>query len=141
MKSVLAQRKVLVHLVLAQIVLVLAQLACGSSAPRPPIVLYPSNTPATTQTPVLVHITQQVTVLAQATVLVQTTPTPRRLCVLAQEAVYLRPSASETGYPITPLPNGTEVYDLGGRSEGFYFVKLSDNRQGWIYEKYIGDCK
>lgn len=124
------------------LVLVVVQLACrqeSSDGKRidfsQPTVVVP------TQTAVVVHETVEATVVVQSTVVVQITPTPARLCVVVQETVYLRPSASEIAYPIQPLPDGTELFDLGGRSNGFYFVKLSDNTQGWVYSKYIGDCK
>jgi hypothetical protein len=125
---------------LALSVLAVSVLACGG-APRKQLVLYPSPTVEATQTAFVQ------TVVATKVVQITTTPVPsititpvRQLCVSADEAVYLRPSASIDNYPIVQLGNGTEVVDLGGRDGDWLFVQVDDKR-GWINGKYLSACK
>lgn len=63
-----------------------------------------------------------------------------RLCVIAQEAVYMRPSPSTENYPIIQLENGVELVDLGGRDGNWMFVQYQDKR-GWVNKKYVQECK
>src|SRR4026207_1477918 len=98
--------------IVAFLLLVVAMLACGSTTPRE-LVLYPSETPNASQTPILVQITTT-PLPTQTSIVVLVTKTATTLCVVANEAVYLRPSASDNNYPILPLSNGSRLTDLGG---------------------------
>jgi hypothetical protein len=62
------------------------------------------------------------------------------ICVLADEAVYLRPSVSNEYYPILPLRNGSRLIDLGGRTGRWWFVQYED-KQGWVYGIYLDECQ
>jgi hypothetical protein len=124
--------------VLAISILVLAMLACGGTAPRE-LVLYPSPTANSTQTPYLVEITTT-PLPTQTPVIILVTPEAGSLCVSALEAVHLRPSPDDDNYPITAVPNGTELIDLGGRSGSWYFVSLG-TEQGWIHKNFLQECE
>jgi hypothetical protein len=131
--------------VLAALVLVVAQLACGQPAEEWQLrgwTVTPSQTlmvAQPTQTPVVVQET--VVVVAQQTVVVvaQVTPTPANLCVVAQEAVYLRPAPNSDFYPIDPLTNGTEVLLTGSKDGDWVFV-IVGVRSGWVKSNWLGDC-
>jgi hypothetical protein len=126
------------RILLAMAVLMLVTLACGSTAPRTPIVLYPSPTVDATQTPIYLQVPVEVTKVVELTTVVEVTATARAetLCVQASEAVYLRPSPSDDNYPIVALPNGAQLVDLGGRDGSWYFVQLGD-RSGWVNSNYL----
>lgn len=130
-----------VRIVLAGLVLALVTLACGGTAPRTPIVLYPSPTSDATQTPVYLTVPVEVTKVVKETAIVDVTqtPLPITLCVRADEAVYLRPSANDQNYPIMALPNGSQLVDLGGRDGVWYFVQHGD-KSGWINSNYLTAC-
>lgn len=114
----------------------LAMLACGAAAPRR-LELYPSPTPNATQTPMIVEV-QSSPVVVVVEVTVSSTPTGKP-CVNAAVAVHLRPSASDQNYPIMVIPNGTELRDLGGRSEKWMFVQIGD-KHGWVHGDYVQSC-
>lgn len=129
-------------MILAILLLVVAHLACGSPAPdyvlrgwtvTPSVVAQPSQTPFVVKETVVVAHQETVVVVAHVT------PTPGRLCVVAQEAVYLRPSPSTDNHPIVPLLSREEVLDLGGRSGTWIFAQVRD-KQGWVQGKYVGEC-
>lgn len=118
-------------------VIVLATIACGREAHRE-IVLYPSPTFIATQTPILVQIT---TTPILVVVEITTTPdAPSVLCVNALVAVHLRPSPNDQNYPIMVIPNGTQLVDLGGRSDKWLFVEVGD-KQGWVHGDYVDECQ
>jgi len=123
---------------LALLILALGILACGSGERRQ-LILYPTATsvPNVTPTTVIVLVT-----VAPQLVVVEVTPTPNsvRLCVNAETAVYLRPAPNEKNYPITAVPNGVELTELGGRSENWVFVKFGED-EGWIYGNYLSECQ
>lgn len=110
------------------LVLVLAVLAC-KTGPTPQV-------PADTPTPVIVEVTSRV--------FVEITTTPatvgKYLCVIAVEAVYLRPSPGATHYPLMPLERGTMVKDTLTRDGNWIFVEYED-KAGWIHEDYLGECR
>jgi hypothetical protein len=124
------------------LVLVFASVACGTPAeewqlrgwtvtPHPTsLETLPTETPLPTQTPFIVEITNTPLL----------TSVPVNLCVNAEVAVYLRPSASDENYPIMPLPNDVTLTDLGGRSENWIFVSYEE-KQGWVHGDYVGDCQ
>ncbi len=120
--------------------MVLEILACGKAGRRE-LVLYPTVTPNATQTPVVIQITTSPIPMTPALVIVEVIQTPNfsRLCVSALVAVYLRPSPNDQNYPITVIPNGTELIDLGGRSGQWMFVELGD-KQGWVHGDYVQRC-
>lgn len=129
--------------VAALLALVVALLACGNPAPEWQLrgwTVTPS--PFSTSTPIIVEVEKtvvvQITSSPAPTLTVQPTEEVR-LCVNADETVYLRPSAGVNGYPILPLENGTIVLDLGGRDGEWVFVAVGDKR-GWINKAYIEDC-
>jgi hypothetical protein len=129
------------RILLAVLVLVLSSLACGGTATRQPLVLYPTNTPDATQTPIFVEREVQVTTVVEQTTIVEVTNTPNsgRLCVSALVAVHLRPSPSDQNYPILALPNGAELTDLGGRDGKWLFAQYGD-KTGWVHSDYLGVC-
>jgi hypothetical protein len=119
------------------LVLALGVLACGGTAPRSGLNLYPSSTPNATQTPMIVTVESTPAVVV---IEVTVTSTPiGKLCVNAVVAVHLRPSPSDQNYPIMVLPNRTELVDLGGRSGKWMFVQVGDN-QGWVHGDYVQRC-
>lgn len=129
------------RLIVATLLLVVATLACGGNgAPETrKLNLYPTETIVATQTPVV--IVAEITTTPPATmtpiVIVATvTQNATTFCVDADVAVYLRPSPATTNYPIMPLPNGSIVADLGGRSGNWYFVRYED-MQGWVFSDYL----
>ncbi len=127
---------------IAFLVLVMAMLACGQPAQEwelrgwtvtPPPFSSTSTPIAPTQTPYIIQITNTP----------ESTPIPTESvgkCVNATESVYLRPSAGNDNYPIMPLPNGAILYDLGGRSGNWIFVRYQD-KDGWVNMQYVGVCK
>jgi hypothetical protein len=129
----------------AVLVLMLVTLACGGTAPRRELNLYPTPTVEATQTPIYVPVEVEVTKVIERTTVVEITPTPippqavEKMCVSAAVSVYLRPSPSDDNYPIMPLPNGAELTDLGGRDGGWLFVQYGD-KQGWVNGSYAGAC-
>lgn len=121
----------------AVLVIVLGTWACGGMAPQRDLNLYPTVTPAVTQTPAVVEVQVSPEVIV---IEVTVTSTPiGKLCVNAAVAVHLRPSASDQNYPIMVIPNGTELTDLGGRSEKWLFVQVGD-KQGWVHGDYVRPC-
>lgn len=121
-------------------VLAISMLACGSTTPRR-LNLYPSPTVLPTQTERIVVWTA--TPLSTYTPIVKevtSTPNPEYLCVTADEAVHLRPSADLTGYPIASLPKGTRLTDLGGRENEFAFV-TNGEQQGWVKLDFVKICE
>jgi hypothetical protein len=144
---VLAKVKPLSKAFLGLIILVLANLACSG---MDDIVFTVTPTFANTPTSVLPTIT-----LTPTEVLAKDTQTPEPTqevadvsvgkiwCVSAVETVHLRPSPNTSGYPIQVLANGEQITDLGGRVENelgtWLYVSVGKN-QGWINEKYLGDC-
>lgn len=118
------------------VALVFTTLACGSQTPRR-LELYPSETPNPTQTPFVLEVTKEV--VRQVTNTPEPTESTVLLCVDASESVYLRPSPSTNNYPITSLPNGEQVVDLGGRDGDWMFVRWQD-KAGWVNDKYVKVC-
>lgn len=118
------------------LILSLAALACGGSATRRTLILYPSPTANASQTPYVVKETAPPLVM---TVVVTQTEISNTLCVSASVAVYLRPSPGGDYYPIVALPNGARVNDLGGRSGSWLFVRYQ-RYQGWVNGRYLGEC-
>jgi hypothetical protein len=115
-------------------------LACGRTEPRR-LDLYPSPTVLPTQTPfVIVWTSTPVYTYTPIVKEVTSTPKPEYLCVVADEAVYLRPSASMDNYPISPLPNGARVLRLGGEKEDWIFVEYGEF-SGWVHSEYLESCK
>jgi hypothetical protein len=139
------QKSILIFFLL----IVFISLACGRSAGSPksePFTFW-TPTPNSTQTPIIiVHTTTPLpTQTPEVIVLIATsTPYTNRLCVIADQAVYLRPSASDDGYPILPLTKGLELLDLGGREGDWAFVQYTNERgeikQGWSNIHWLGDC-
>lgn len=128
------------RILLAIVVLAVVTLACATGAGTPKPSLYPSPTAELTQTPFVLQITT--TPMDTATplvVVVSETPSGSRLCVNALVSVHLRPSPSTENYPITVIPNGMQLVDLGGRSEKWLFVQFND-MHGWVHADYVGDC-
>jgi hypothetical protein len=129
--------KALAKVELAFFIVVLAILGCRSGSQRT-LVLYPSTTSTFANTPTQVLATQTPYIVE-----VTTTSGPTKealaICVTADEAVYLRPSASAENYPILSLPYGSRLKDLGGRIGNWVFVQYHDN-QGWVYGDYLGRC-
>lgn len=107
-----------------------------------------------TQTPPLAEPTQTERVVIYTTTPVYTytplvkivteTPSPEYLCVTAIENVNLRPSPGTENYPITPLPFGAKLVDLGGRDEAtdgsWAFVSFGRKR-GWVNLAYLENCE
>lgn len=115
-------------------------LACGGTAPREKLQLYPTPTGNPTQTPVIVIWTgTPAATYTPIVVLVTQTPYIAFLCVSAVEAVYLRPAPNLENRPISAELNGAQVRDLGGRNNGWAFVAV-DGKQGWIKSDYLGGC-
>ncbi len=128
------------RLLIAISLLALAILACATGPTTPKPSLYPSATPEITQTPFVVKITTTPNATyTPFVVVVSETPNASSLCVNALVAVYLRPSPSDDNYPIVPLPNGSQLDDLGGRSGKWFFVQYQD-KQGWINSDYLEGC-
>lgn len=125
--------------------LVIATLACGGGGKttNSPFQFW-TETPNATQTPIVMF--QEITTTPNATqtpnvvILTQTPNALVTLCVSANVAVYLRPSPNDDNYPILPLPNGSELSDLGGRSGKWLFVSYKDN-QGWVLGDFLGNCQ
>jgi hypothetical protein len=121
-------------------ILVLGVLACGQATPRQ-LSLYVSATAEIAVSPLVV----QITTTADATqtpnvVVVSATPAALGVfCVNAPVAVHLRPSPNADNYPIMAIPDGTRLFDLGGRSDEWMFVELGD-KQGWVHEDFVGEC-
>ena len=130
--------------IFALVVLTLVTLACGSSAPRRKLDLYPSPTIIPTQTARVIIISQtpEKTMVPDKKQPQISTQTPIIACftVSASEAVYLRPAPNADNYPIMPIPNGTQVHDLGGRVGSWNFVALGD-KQGWVNGEYLQPCQ
>jgi hypothetical protein len=125
------------------LVLVISTLFCGQPAeewqlrgwtPTPPLV-EPTQTPF-----IIVYTSTPVSTYTQLVKEVTSTPKPEYLCVVADEAVYLRPSASMDNYPISPLPNGARVLRLGGQKEDWIFVEYSEF-SGWVHSEYLESCE
>jgi hypothetical protein len=127
------------RILLAVLVLVLVSLACGGQAPRRELNLWPTATPNATQTPIVVEVVETQVIVVEITPTPAPTQAVEKMCVSATVAVYLRPSPSDQNYPITSLPNGAELIDLGGRDGSWLFVQYGDS-QGWVNEGYVGDC-
>jgi len=128
--------KRLTRIAFSVLVLVLATIACRSEVRRE-LVLYPSPTFIATQTPIVVQVTT-----TPVFFVVEITSTPGTLsvlCVNAFVAVHLRPSPNDQNYPIMVIPNGTQLVDLGGRSDKWLFVELGD-KQGWVHRDYVVGC-
>jgi hypothetical protein len=132
--------------IVSAIILLFAILACGAPSPREKPVLFPSPTSNATQTPIIYTSTPQPTYTPLSTqtpeiiVVIATSTLPStRLCVIADEAVYLRPSASDDGYPITPLLKGSVLTDLGGRNGNWAFVQF-DDKTGYANLNWLGEC-
>lgn len=117
-------------------ILAVSTLACGSQTPRR-LELYPSVTPDPTQTPFVLEVTKEV--VRQITNTPEPTESTVLLCVDASESVYLRPSPSTDNYPVTSLPNGEQVVDLGGRDGDWMFVRWQD-KAGWVNQDYLEKC-
>ena len=124
-------------------ILTVAALACrtGPSEPRR-LDLYPSPTVLPTQTArVVVHTSTPLPTQTPVVQVVTNTPEPEGyLCVTAVEAVHLRPSPSTKNYPITPLPHGAKLTDLGGREEDWAFVVFG-RTQGWVKLDFVEKCE
>jgi hypothetical protein len=122
--------------VLVILVLVLASVSCRTGSKVRRVDLFLSATATFANTPTLVLPTQ-----TSVIVVVSATPAPSvGKCVIAPEAVHLRPSPSNENYPIMALPNGAQVIDLGGRSDKWMFVQFGD-KQGWIHGDFVGECQ
>jgi hypothetical protein len=119
-------------------ILALGVLACGSSDPLPKMNLYATVTVEVTQTPLIIVISETPNA-TQTPAVILVTETPNALCVYAIEAVYLRPSPSIDNYPVTAVPNAAKVYELGGKSGEWIFVRYG-TFDGWINSSYIKDC-
>lgn len=121
-------------------VLGVALLACGGQAPRK-LDLYPSQTALPTQTERVVIWTQTPNA-TPLPVYVQITNTPNAIfvCVVAVETVYLRPAPNAQNYPVTALPNGSQLLDMGGRDGNWTFVEYNHQR-GWVNSTYIENCQ
>jgi len=139
------------RMVMAVIVLVMATLSCRTGNPERKLVLYPSPTSEATQTPFLVEITTTPVPTTYIVITATAKPTEptvsiqlTELCVSAEKAVNLRPSANDDGYPILQLSKGDKVTDMGGRSEldgtTWMYVQIG-KYQGWINSRYLGKCK
>ena len=116
--------------------------SCNSPAPEPRrLNLYPSPTSEATQTPLVVEITTTpVPTYTKVVIIVTETPSHLdKLSVSAVVAVHLRPSPSKRNYPITALPNGTVLEDLGGRDGKWWFVQYGDKR-GWVHSSFVVAC-
>jgi hypothetical protein len=121
-------------------------LACGISTPRERPVLYPSPTQNSTQTPIVIQITntpENTSTPVLITIVQTTTPIPtssNRLCVIADQALNLRTQPSmEEGSNGSPLPHGAEVLLTGTKNGEWLFVKYGD-RSGWVYSNWLGEC-
>lgn len=129
-------KRVLVAVFVAAVV----SLACGSENPRR-LELYPSPTVVPTQTQRIVvwTSTPELTYTPVVKIITGTPENTVFLCVSADEAVYLRPSANNQNYPVAPLPNGARLTDLGGRDGKWVFVEY-DELSGWVHQDYIENC-
>lgn len=120
-----------------------ALLACGGQGPRR-LELYPSSTAPVilpTQTERVVIWTQTPNATpAPVYVQITTTPNAEFVCVSAAETVYLRPAPNAQNYPITALPNGSQLLDMGGRDGNWMFVEYATKR-GWVNSAYVGSCE
>ena len=132
------------------ICLVAVSLSCRTGDPKRQLVLYPSPTSEATQTPILVEITTTPVPTTYVVITATAKPTEptvsiqlTELCVSAEKAVNLRPSANDDGYPILQLSKGDKVVDMGGRSEldgtTWMYVQIG-KYQGWINGKYLSSC-
>ena len=126
-------------------VLALGVLSCRLTPAEPrELGLYPTATTNATQTPLVVVWTgtpnATYTPNAPTIIVLTQTPNSTSLCVSALVAVHLRPSPNADNYPITIIPNGTLLTDLGGKDGNWIFVQFGD-KQGWVNMNYIGDCK
>lgn len=125
------------NVALATLALAIAALACstGPTTPRPNI--------WNTSTPVVVTAqVTKITIVTTTPVVIEVTPTSRppiHLCVVADEAVYLRPSPSVDNYPITEMVRNSQVVDLGGRSGTWLFVRYG-TYDGWVNLRYVKEC-
>ena len=125
------------HLILLGAFLILTSLACmGGTATQRSLQLYPTEVSPTVQV-IIIEITQtQISPVTPS----QVVPTPiSYLCVSAIETVYLRPLANLSGSPIMVLTSGQIIEDLGGRDNGFWFVKI-EAQQGWVKSDYVSRC-
>lgn len=117
----------------------LISLACGNTAPRK-LSLYPSATvefvPTQTERVVIWTQTAAASPTPKVIVVSETPVVAGEFCVSALVAVYLRPSPNLKNYPITEIPNGTRLKDLGGRDGNWAFVEFGDKR-GWVHEDYL----
>lgn len=123
-------------------ILILVSLACGRSTPRELPSLYPSQTPNATQTPIVIEITNtpENTQTPEFIYVVQTSTLPSTTrCVIATEAVYLRPTPSTDNYPVAPLPKGSKVI-LSGSVNGSWVFALFGEKSGWVQSNYLGNC-
>jgi hypothetical protein len=135
----------LLAIVLAGFVIVLANIACSKSAPtdRPRLVLEFSPTPTlvpTQPTKVLATQTPIIEIVEITSTPLPTSANTSELCVIADEAVYLRPSPSATYYPLDPLPKDSRVIFTGTKDGNWLFVDYGD-QSGWINGKYLGNCQ
>lgn len=127
------------RVILALGVCALGVLACGGTVRRE-LILYPSETPNASQTPLVVQITTTPNATHTAiVVVVSETPNALAMCVTADEAVYLRPSPNADDYPIEPLTKGTKVLLTGGMFGLWVHVEVGVS-SGWIRVEYLGDC-
>ena len=121
--------------------MVLVTLACGTQTEEwrmrgwtatPSATVSSSDEAKPTQTPFVVVVTSTPQ---------NPTPSPEALflCVVADKAVYLRPSPEATLYPLDPIPSGTQVLDTGTRKGNWVFVQIGDSK-GWINMEYLGKC-
>ncbi len=133
------QKTVLLTLLM---LLVLAIMACNLAPSESKVLdLYPTPTPAITQTAFIVQITTTPPPTPTPfVVVVSSTPESGYLCVTADENVYLRPSPSMENHPIVPLPRGTRIADSGSRSGNWAFVKV-DDYSGWVNTLWTTPCK
>ena len=122
-------------------VLGLGILACskGSSVET---IQFPTKTPNSTQTPILVEITTTPNP-TYTPIYVQVSNTPVGLvtmCVVADQAVNLRAAPNSDYYPIDPLSKGTRVFLTGSKDGSWVFVNAG-NQSGWINSEFLGTCE
>lgn len=138
-------RKPILAILASILALILANVACGRTETRR-LELYPSPTVLPTQTErVVVHTSTPLSTYTPIVQVVTSTPEPSGyLCVIAAESVYLRPSPGVGNYPITPLPLGARLADLGGRNEnddGSWAFVVFGRARGWVNTDYVESCK
>jgi hypothetical protein len=128
-------------LLLLVVVLISCRRATGTDEG---IVFWTPSAPPTQTARVVRITTTPVYTYTPIVKVVTSTPIPAYLCVIADEAVYLRPSADNQNYPISPLPSGSRLTDLGGRKENEFgkwaFVAYQDE-QGWVNLNFAENCK